>query len=356
MESVTVNSPASEIGRQPWGFGQEIIRAPAMIMALGIFLLHPGRFLLEALLSAELAGYVLAVGIWLLALLAGGLVCLIVGQTRRDASVLWGYTLTHFAIGTWVAGTNVLSRAMEPIWPVAGHVLCGLGWVLWLSYMGWLVRFIRQRGIPTAADGTVLLIAVATQSIVLATLACSPRWPGFFLYILLGLNILGLVLYGLAIYAVWIVRGVREQLAHWAPQNNITHGALSISILAAVMLAERLPEHRALFAGGIAAGWMLAAACFVVVFLLELNLLMAGRPLLQFRTANYARNFTYGMFFAASSCAAAAFPGSIVAAMMSRPVLAGLALLVAVVNAWEVTHHLSIALRSATPLTEAKAI
>ncbi|MDD5657277.1 MAG: hypothetical protein PHF00_08500 [Elusimicrobia bacterium] len=86
---------------------------------------------------------------------------------------------------------------------------------------------------------------------------------------------------------------------------------------------------------------MAAGLCFFAgAAALELALSASGRRnLLRFKTANYARSFTYGMFFACTWFAATHSPGSTAAKLACPLSLYVLAALVAAVNLWETGRH-----------------
>lgn len=321
-----------------------LVVSPATVMAIGIFLLFSLEFLLREVLGGEAVRQVLDALRWLLLIWAAYLLALFVDQTIRDKKVLWDYTAGHFAIGTWAAGTNVLAVVVRPLLPELSRVLNGAGWLLWILYMVWLYGMARRPERWRNINGAAFLTTVATQSVVVATLGVWPDAPAGLVYALLGVNLLGWLLYGVHFTMVWIVRGFREQIRHWVPQDNITHGALSISILAAEVIAVNIPESPGWLLRAIGAAWVLDCFVFLPIFLAELGWLLTGKKgLLNFRMVNYSRNFTYGMFFACTWFGATRLPGSLMQDVFSRPVLFVLAGTVAVVNIWEVTHQVATA-------------
>jgi hypothetical protein len=327
-------------------FGVELVRAPATVMAGGIFLLGAAPFLLSFLGRPELAASTLRAGMWLLAALYAFIAVLFVLQLRSDPEVLWGRTVDHFAIGTWVAGTNVLARVIHPAHPLVGKGLTLAGWTLALLYAYWVVTAISRTTLLGRVNGIAFLTTVAMQSVVLTSEALLELSESV-LHGLLVLNAIGLLVYAFCFGRVWSPSTLRRQIETWAPVNNITHGALSISVLAAETLAAKMAAPPALLLIAIQAVWAVSACFFVTILLLEVGLVARGRNLLSFRVSNYARNFTYGMFFTCTYHGVTQFRASLMAMIATPPVLLILAALVAAVNLWEFGRHLARSLRPA---------
>lgn len=321
-----------------------LVRAPAMVMALGIFLLFAGRFLIKAVAPAAVERSI-HYGAYLLGAWCAYLFCLFADQALRDRKVLWDYTVDHFAIGTWVAGVNVYSRVILPYHPAVARAGSIVGVALWLAYMVWFSGMVRRTELRARLGGVAFLTTVATQSVVVSGVRI---WslPNEAYYVLLGLNLLGLSFYLVHFYLVWIVRGVRKQIESWSPPNNITHGALSITILAAELLATQMPSARRTLQSGIEAAWVVDCFLFIAVFSIELVVLRRrGLGWLRFQMANWARNFTYGMFFACTYYGATELHDPLLSAVAGRAVLLALALLVAAANAWELGNQVAGAVR-----------
>lgn len=323
-----------------------LVAAPAMVMALGIFLLFACRFLLVAALGEDGAEGWLRVLSWGLMAWAAVLVLLFADQMLRDRKVLWDKSMEHFAIGTWVAGTSVLSGVVKLISPRATILISAVAWALWLLYMVWFSGLVRRTDLRGRINGTAFLTTVATQSLVVGTLRA---WPGIdtsVLPALIAMNILGFGFYLVHFYMIWIAVGARRQIESWVPQNNITHGALSITLLAIEQIARSSGAYRSVLGPWIEALWVVTALLLVMLAAVELALLLSGRKdLLQFKMANYSRNFTYGMFFACTFQGAHLLPGSLIAAAASEARLVVLAIVVALVNVWELSHQITGALR-----------
>jgi hypothetical protein len=322
-------------------FGPDLAGSPAIVMAMGIFLLYAARFLLDALFDVELVNGIVWSGAILLGMFSGYLAMLFIVQLKKDHTVLWDYSPNFFRIGTWVAGTNVLARVLQPLSPIASTVLSVAGWILWLLYMLWLLRTALRIRPHEMINGTAFLTTVATQSVVLNILGLWTEHNDILLLGLLVLNALGIVLYCVFFYSIWIVRGVKLQIAHWVPQNNITHGALSISLLAAEMIVARTVTPSPLLLTAIDAIWVVDAVLFLVIAVTELWLAVSGvKSLLSFQVSNYARNFTYGMFFACTYYGYTYLETSIMNSLFNPEVLLALAGAVFIVNVWEVSRQM----------------
>lgn len=321
-------------------FGPELVGSPAIVMAIGIFLLFAARFLLEPLVDAELVNDIVWSGAILLGMFSVYLVILFIVQLKKDHTVLWDYSPNFFRIGTWVAGTNVLARVLQPLSTIAGTVLSIAGWILWLLYMTWLIRTVLRNRLHQEINGTAFLTTVATQSVVLNILGLWSGYDAILLRGLLVLNALGIVLYCVFFYLIWIVRGVKLQIANWVPPNNITHGALSISLLAAEMIAVRTVSLAPFLRTSIDVVWVIDAVLFVGIAVTELWLVVSGvKTLLSFQISNYARNFTYGMFFACTYYGYTHLEASIMNSLFNPGMLLMLAGVVCIVNIWEVSRQ-----------------
>ncbi|MBI2844171.1 MAG: hypothetical protein HYX78_12285 [Armatimonadetes bacterium] len=322
-----------------------LISAPAMVMAFGIFIRAAGRFLLELAFGERFASQAENVLAIPLAILWAVLICFLIVRVRRNWRSMWAFTIGHFALGTWVAGTSVLSVAIAQVFiPLAKTLNC-LAVVLWVAYMAWFFQMIRHTDQRGRINGLAFHTTVSTQSLVVSTLIVRPDLSPQAVYALIGLNVLGVIFYCAHFSLIWIVRGVRDNLAHWVPPNNITHGALSISTLAAELLVVKAPFEIPCLITGVQVLWTAAASLFLITFFVELNLLRTRtHNLLAFQMPNYARNFTYGMFFACTYYGFTEIPNSIMHSVMSMPVIICLAILAAIVNMWEAGHHITTAL------------
>jgi hypothetical protein len=163
-----------------------------------------------------------------------------------------------------------------------------------------LLRIARLPAGEARPNGVILLTTVATQAVAFPAVRLFPDAVPVreIAYALLAL--------GLACYlagAVLIFRrylaGPRWRLAtDWENTNCILHGALSISGFAAVVSG-------AVGTGLLAAYWAMTLVVFVVVETIELGRLVTRvraygwrEGVLVYDVSQWARNFTFGMFYA----------------------------------------------------------
>ncbi len=331
---------------------QEIIGVPAMFMALGVFLLYPGKYIIGHFFEPTLGRSILdGLGIVLL------LYALYVGarfgaQLRLDARVLWNFSHDHVRMGTWVAGVNILAVVMYPLAPLPAKITHLLAWFICVLYMGWLAMMVVRGKLKGGnLNGTVFLATVATQSLVVGSMTVFAGSIGEILAMLIIVNVLGIIFYWISFALMWVVGGFVEPVVNWVPQNNITHGALSITMLAAQMIENSIPGSLPYFHFVIQVAWVITSLLFFSSFLYEVSLIILRRkPLLQFQLGNYARNFTYGMFFACSFYGYAYPHPSIMKTVLNPPALLVLAFLVLFMNLWELVNQTSSALIPRTRL------
>ena len=329
-------------------FGQDLVGSPAIIMSLGVCSLYALRYVIQTTLGPQYASWPVQIGALSLGAFALYLIYLFGRQASIDRTVLWGPATDLFRIGTWVAALNVLARLISFSWAPAAWLCHALASAVWVMYIGWVLRMWRRGYIPPQICGTAFLSTVATQSIVLTAAALFPAMPAPAMAGLVALNLFGVVIYGRFFLLVWVRRGINAQIAHWVPPNNITHGALSISVLAAESLVALTVSPPRAIVIAIEAVWSLAALLFIAVLVIELSLLVRGKAdLLRFRVVNWARAFTYGMLFACTYYGARMLPGTIMASVARPSVLMALAILVLAINAWEGGHELArVAIRA----------
>jgi hypothetical protein len=271
----------------------------APIMAFGIFgvaaLQHlPGGPLLTVPWTAAVALAWSALALMLLA-----------AAWRSGLAFHTAPLLGSFAIGTWVAATAVVARLLMMAAPGAlwlARSLFLMSGVLWLGFLPLALRnlwrlAVRGEGNPS---GVILLTTVATQALALIALRLFPDAARLRLVADAGIAfgalayIAGLVLM-LRLYAG--ARGWRIA-RDWDNSNCILHGALSITGLAAT-------ASGIVAAGDLVALWTAAAIAFVLVEAVEAMRLVARirafgwrRGLWAYDTSQWARNFTFGMFYA----------------------------------------------------------
>jgi len=218
-----------------------------------------------------------------------------------------GPLVGSFAIGTWTAASVVVARmamlaAPALLWPAELLFAVSLGLWAWFvpRAIGNLVRIARSPAASTRPTGAILLTTVATQAVALLGFRLfadvwQMRWLGF-----------ALLAFGAGCYVVgtgliarrYAAGGAWRLAADWDNTNCILHGALSISGLAAVV-------GEGFGIAPIAWLWVLTAAVFLAVEAIEIARLGARVRVLGWRgavivydTSQWARNFTFGMFYA----------------------------------------------------------
>jgi hypothetical protein len=221
-------------------------------------------------------------------------------------------------------------------------------WACWLLYMYWFARLLRTgQGFRRTIFGSAFLLTVSTQSTIVGTLNAWGPVAGM-AWFFLAFNLLGLLFYLYVFILVWLLRGPAEQLAEWRPANNVTHGALSISVLALENVAVRygsipwsVPALDAL--------WATATLFFLAILAVELRLAFSPRraAIFDFQYGNYARNFTYGMYFACTRFGFQNVEGFLARRLFGEGLFLALALLVLAVNLWEGGRHLILNLKEA---------
>lgn len=344
VTSHIVDSQTMQYASSIWG--KEIIAVPAMIMALGIFLLYAGQFFFSHLIGETLSNEIIFVLSCSLGLFTLYFAHRFIHQIIKNRKVVWDYTLDHFTIGTWIAGVNIVGSIFLSIEPLLAKILFAIGITLWIFYMFWLVKMVFRGEMKSAnLTGVVFLTTVATQSVVVTFIRVFPLHIADFIYGLISLNVLGIVFYWISFALVWVAPGIIEPLTKWVPQNNITHGALSITMLAAQMIEDNMPGTLPYFHFVIQAAWIAATVFFLLSIYYEIRLIvMHKKPLLKFRMSNYARNFTYGMFFACSYYGYTYQHPSIMKTFLNPTILFVLAVVVLLVNVWEMSNQIFISL------------
>lgn len=226
-------------------------------------------------------------------------------RSWRNGALLRTLTLPgeSFALGTWVAGSSVLSQGLEVaggVWRVGAGLLGVLAVLLWIWFL-WVVAkrsgFLLRAPAGQHVTGQILLLTVATQAV--ALVAAAAAWVPHFL--LTALILLGILFYLSALPLLgrrYLRLGAWSLAQDWADANCIIHGAASITGLAAVT-ASALPS---IWIGRI---WVWAVAMFVVVESLEvMRALVRVRlygwrmGLFHYHVGQWTRVFTFGMFYA----------------------------------------------------------
>lgn len=284
----------ASLGRPPTGCG-------AIIMAGGIF----GAVALQAIPDGPPLTRPLAAALALGWLAIAGLILL--DAAREGFAAHTGPLVGSFAIGTWVAASAVVGRMAMlaiPDAPLPAQAMFVVGSVVWLWFAPHALRNLRRiAGAPPGATrptGIILLTTVATQAVALLAFRLFPAIAPV-REAAVALLVFGLLCYvaGAALIVRRYVAGPRWQLAtDWDNTNCILHGALSISGLTAVV-------GDVFGVAVLAPFWAAVLAVFVAVEAVELARLAARWRLMGWREAvlvydvsQWARNFTFGMFYA----------------------------------------------------------
>ncbi len=211
-----------------------------------------------------------------------------------------------FAVGTWVAGSAVLGRALVevlPEWRAAAVALWAVAVLVWIFYLSLLPGAFRAAfdrsagGFP--ATGVVLLSVVSTQSLVVSGDAVLPG--GLPELVSAALTVCGYGFYALGLVLIsrrYLFRSDWSLADDWDDSNCILHGAMSITGLALVQTD--------VFSDGLAtATWIWALAFFVFVEGVEVARAFVRvrgyglrDGLFTYYAPQWSRNFTFGMFYA----------------------------------------------------------
>lgn len=222
----------------------------------------------------------------------------------RDQFKLRGNLDRRFAVGTWVAGTAVLSALAVDVLPEVrwfGDVLAIGSVVIYIPY---LIAFLRDYKIiwqnpkRQAANGVILLATVSTMSVVIAVDTAFGWFSTILEQAIMAFGV-ALLLTGLVIIAEHYHKLKWQELADkWMNSNCIIHGAVSITGLA-------LTQTAVLSKGSLLTVWYIAAILFIVVEIIEIaragqrvNRLGLANGLLVYNVSQWTRNFTFGMFYA----------------------------------------------------------
>lgn len=298
----------------PQIFGRVVPRPPtaaaAIVMAVGVF----GAAALQRIPDAGSAltkplAAVVAV-LWL------AIISLLLGRAASDGlAIHTAPVIGSFGIGTWVAASAVVARmamlaAPAELWLAKGALVVSAG--LWVWFIARALRnlvrlFVRREMRPT---GLILLSTVATEAVSLMTLRLAGGAPAL-RNIALGLMALGAACYGLGVFLIlrryaqdpdWRLAG------DWDDSNCILHGALSITGLTATVSGF-------FDAAAIGSLWICTGLAFLAIESIELARALARlrhlgwrQGLFVYDVSQWARNFTFGMFYAFTLAFAERFP------------------------------------------------
>ena len=280
------------------GGGQSPVPSGGIVMAGGIFVIAAlGELPLPGLVARLVVLELLVVWAYIaFSYVRSGLAGDLAESVRQPANA--------FAVGTWVAGSAVLGRALFqelPGWQPVALALWIVAAAVWLWYLSLLPAAFRDAADPSEgyrATGAVLLPVVGTQSLVVAGGALLPG--GMPAVVAAALILLGYLLYagGLSLVGRRYGRRGWTLADNWDNTNCILHGAMSITGLALV-LSGALPGPWAAYT------WIWVLAVFVLVEGLEVLRAFSrtraygwGDGVLAYLPSQWSRNFTFGMFYA----------------------------------------------------------
>lgn len=285
------------------GFRRKIYAATnafSIVMSLGIF----ATFALT-----QLPGYSLNIGkiitfeiiiVWLF--LAGSI---IKSFAKGHSKIHTKDVLQRFKIGTWVAGSGVLTTLLTATLPSDKWLIYSLATITLAVFIPFVFVFVHdyvklwQATRSQHSTGVVLLATVATQSVIIM------------LHAIFGGQFTATAAAGLAVFdAVFLLCGltlifiahrnltINSLAKRWDNTNCVIHGAMSITGLAIVQAG--------CFSNSFMIGvWVIAAGLFFAVETIEIvraaqriKLYGTRRGLLVYNVSQWSRNFTFGMFYA----------------------------------------------------------
>ncbi|HET7578487.1 MAG TPA: hypothetical protein VFK33_04325 [Bacillales bacterium] len=213
--------------------------------------------------------------------------------------------IQSFAIGTWIAGTSVCGtvlfhRLPELRWIAEGMAIIDAG--LWLFFFVLCLKNFAKvfsKHLYGRVHGIILLSTVSTQSIVIFYSSLFQAVvPHAFVevFLLIGVIFYGIG-FGLILKRYFPFRRVGLE-KNWTNTNCILHGAMSITGLAGI-ISQTIPLEL------VKVIWVWALVWFVIVegceiyrAILRVKIFGLVRGIGTYDVSQWARNFTFGMFFA----------------------------------------------------------
>lgn len=288
--------------------------AGAAVMAIGIFGVAALPELASGAAALRQPLSLIVLALWTI------LACVFIADWLGGHDPRHGPPMRRAALGTWAAGTAVTAKLLQlgmPQWMPLAVALGVVALGLWLWYLPIAADAVRTLLTAPAerTTGAILLVTVSTQSIALL-LTNLPSPPAR--VAALALVVLGSLFYGggAALMLRSFLAAPRWRLTEdWDNTNCILHGAASITGLACV-LSRDVP-------GGICLGlWAYTAVVFVLVETVELTRLAervhaygSGSGAFTYYASQWARNFTFGMFYAMTRNYLASFGASSISAV-----------------------------------------
>lgn len=226
---------------------------------------------------------------------------------RGAFEVYVGHPLRRFGIGTWVAGSGVLAVLVTRTLPEAQLLAALLAVIAFAIYLPYVALYVHgyyrllKRPMRQNARGVILLATVSSQSVLIAFVTVfdfqlPDVWFDTFFLIDNAFLCTGIILIALHFHSF----KSRRLAEKWKNTNCIVHGAVSITGLAAV-------KASALGTPFLMDVWRITLVLFVVIELIELvraaqrvRRFGLRQGLFVYNTTQWARDFTFGMFYAFS--------------------------------------------------------
>ncbi|HET7628178.1 MAG TPA: hypothetical protein VFK44_07295 [Bacillales bacterium] len=274
----------------------------AMIMSFGIFMSGVSRhfslftgFYGKIFAIALFALWVYFIGVYVKDLLDSG-----------NRKFHLGDPVGSFGIGTWVAATSVTGTILVhrvPEFAAVAEVMAGFNVFLWALFFGLCVKnfviVFRNRWYEKM-HGIILLSTVATESVLIFCHALfRDLLPHVFAVTLL---LIGTFFYmiGFLLIVLRYLRTFRQLrwIHEWTNTNCILHGSMSITGLAGI-LSNAVSDRAAVAIWLWVFVWfIIVESCETVRAVIRVKQLGFARGIGSYNVTQWARNFTFGMFFA----------------------------------------------------------
>lgn len=273
----------------------------AIIMATGIFISGAFHYFPEmnAVLGKTAALALFLLWFWFMVLYIKEMT----HKDERERHV--DHPIRSFAVGTWIASTSVCGTVLYHRVPELKGIAEGMAVVdaaLWLFFFFLCLKNFAKvfaKGLYRNVHGIVLLSTVGTQSIVIFYSALFKSFvPHTFVEVFLAI---GVIFYGIGFILIlkryFPYRSI-DMTRNWTNTNCIMHGAMSITGLAGI-LSHAIPLKMVFWI------WVWALVWFVIIELCEIYRAVVRvktfglfKGVATYDVSQWARNFTFGMFFA----------------------------------------------------------
>lgn len=267
------------------------VSSGAIIMAMGIFLLgaiHQFPLIEQTFKLLFGSAFIL----WIIMLRK--FICLLFNVDYFRS--IWNQPIQSFGLGTWIAATSVMIIIIHQKFPeimgvqIVVYINC-IAWLIYIIFACLQLKKIIVNRLIEDVHGVILLTTVSTQSIaclLIATFQLPIEW----------IILLGVLLYFVSISLIMIRFIIKVfNVQEWKNTDCIIHGALSITGLA--MTLSHAFEIKTLILL-----WFIVLCLFIIVEIFEilrgiLRIKLYGikKALFTYHTSQWARNFTFGMFY-----------------------------------------------------------